>query len=43
MYLLFYVDDMFIIALNNEKIKRVKEQLNSEFEMELGPAKKISG
>jgi disulfide oxidoreductase YuzD len=29
MYLLFYVDDMLIIALNNEKIKKVKEQLNS--------------
>jgi disulfide oxidoreductase YuzD len=33
MYLLIYVDDMLITALNNEKIKMVKEQLSSEFEM----------
>jgi Reverse transcriptase (RNA-dependent DNA polymerase) len=29
MYLLLYVDDMFIAILNKEEIKRVKEQLSS--------------
>jgi Reverse transcriptase (RNA-dependent DNA polymerase) len=44
MYLLLYVDDIFIACLNKEEIKRVKEQLSLEFKMkELGPAKKILG
>jgi Reverse transcriptase (RNA-dependent DNA polymerase) len=44
MYLLLYVDDMLVASSNKEEIKKMKEQLNSEFEMkELGPAKKILG
>ncbi|CAM8906690.1 unnamed protein product [Rhodiola kirilowii] len=43
-YLLLYVDDMLIASRNFNQIKRLKEQLNSSFEMkDLGPAKKILG
>ncbi|KAG8489157.1 hypothetical protein CXB51_017144 [Gossypium anomalum] len=43
-YLLLYVDDMFIAAKDKREIRKVKAQLNEEFEMkDLGPAKKILG
>ncbi|CAM8944240.1 unnamed protein product [Rhodiola kirilowii] len=43
-YLLLYVDDMLIASRNFNQIKRLKEQLNSSFEMkDLGPARKILG
>jgi hypothetical protein len=44
MYLLIYVDDMLVAASNKEEIKKVKEQLSSEFEMkDLGTTKRILG
>ena len=43
-YLLLYVDDMLITAKDKEEIRKVKVQLNKEFEMkDLGAAKKILG
>ncbi|KAG8481491.1 hypothetical protein CXB51_026341 [Gossypium anomalum] len=43
-YLLLYVDDMLIAAKDKGEIRKVKAQLNEEFEMkDLGPAKKILG
>jgi len=33
MYLLLYVDDMLVATSNKEKIKKVKDQLSSEFEI----------
>lgn len=43
-YLLLYVDDMLIAAKDKAEIEKLKEQLNSEFEMkDLGAAKKILG
>ncbi|KAG8480197.1 hypothetical protein CXB51_024909 [Gossypium anomalum] len=43
-YLLLYVDDMLIAAKDKREIRKVKAQLNEEFEMkDLGPAKKILG
>ena len=42
MYLLLYVNDILIAAKRKEEIIIVKEQLNSEFEMnDLGATKKI--
>ena len=44
MYLLLYVNDMLIASKSKEEIIIVKEQLNSEFEMnDLGATKKILG
>ena len=44
MYLLLYFNDMLIAAKSKEEITIVKEQLNSEFEMnDLGATKKILG
>ena len=41
-YLLLYVDDMLIVANDKEEIRKVKVQLNKEFEMkDLGTTKKI--
>ena len=43
-YLLLYVDDMLIVANDKEEIRKVKVQLNKEFEMkDLGTTKKILG
>ncbi|KAG8484966.1 hypothetical protein CXB51_021384 [Gossypium anomalum] len=43
-YLLLYVDDMLIASKSKVEIKRLKTQLNLEFEMkDLGEAKKILG
>ena len=43
-YLLLYVDDMLVATKNKLDIARLKELLNSEFDMkDLGPAKKILG
>ena len=43
-YLLLYVDDMLIASRDKSSIRKLKAQLNSEFEMkELGAAKKILG
>ncbi|KAE9617992.1 putative RNA-directed DNA polymerase [Lupinus albus] len=43
-YLLLYVDDMLIASRNKSLIRKLKTQLNNEFEMkELGAAKKILG
>ena len=43
-YLLLYVDDMLIASRDKSLIRKLKAQLNSEFEMkELGAAKKILG
>ena len=43
-YLLLYVDDFLIEAKDKEKIRKVKVQLNKEFEMKnLGATKKILG
>ena len=43
-YLLLYVDDMLIAAKNRAEINKLKQLLNSEFEMkDLGAAKKILG
>lgn len=42
MYLLLYVDDMLVATLNMADIKKVKDQLNSEFEIkDFGTAKRI--
>ena len=41
---LLYVDDMLIVAQDKENIRKVKVQLNKEFEMKnLGTTKKILG
>lgn len=41
MYLLLYVDDMSLAAINMSEINSLKAQLSSEFEMkDLGAAKK---
>ena len=41
---LLYVDDMLIVAQDKENIRKVKVQLNKEFEMKnLGATKKILG
>ncbi|KAG8472763.1 hypothetical protein CXB51_034680 [Gossypium anomalum] len=43
-YLLLYVDDMFIVAKDKGKIRKVKAQLSDEFEMkDLEAAKNILG
>lgn len=43
-YLLLYVDDMLVVAIDMFKVKKVKEMLKGEFEMkDLGPAKKLLG
>lgn len=43
-YLLLYVDDMLIAAKDKDEIRKVKVQLNTEFEMkDLGAANKILG
>lgn len=43
-YLLFYVDDIFIVAKDKQEIRKVKCQLGREFEMkDLGEIKKIVG
>ena len=43
-YILLYVDDMFIASKNVEEIEKLKTHLNQEFEMKyLGEAKKILG
>jgi hypothetical protein len=43
-YLLLYVDDMFIATKNLVEINRLKTQLSGEFEMkDLGATKKILG
>ncbi|KAE9603853.1 putative RNA-directed DNA polymerase [Lupinus albus] len=43
-YLLLYVDDMLIVSRDKSLIRKLKTQLNNEFEMkELGAAKKILG
>lgn len=43
-YLLLYVDDMLLAAKEMSDIKKLKEQLESAFEMkDLGPARKILG
>ena len=43
-YLLLYVDDMLIASMDMSLIKKLKFQLNQEFEMkDLGAAKKILG
>ncbi|KAH9706494.1 hypothetical protein KPL70_012223 [Citrus sinensis] len=43
-YLLLYVDDMFIVSKNKDEIERLKKQLASEFEMkDLGAAQRILG
>jgi len=42
-YLLLYVDDMLIAAKDKKEIAKLKAQLNNEFEMDLGAAKKILG
>ena len=44
LYLLLYVDDMLIAAKDMGEIQKVKDLLNSEFDMkDLGAAKKILG
>ncbi|KAJ9560945.1 LOW QUALITY PROTEIN: hypothetical protein OSB04_006105 [Centaurea solstitialis] len=44
LYLLLYVDDMLIAAKDMGEVQKVKDQLNSEFDMkDLGAAKKILG
>lgn len=41
-YLLLYVDDILIASVNKSEIVKLKEQLNSEFEMkDLGEDKRI--
>lgn len=43
-YLLLYVDDMLLAAKNVKDAKKLKEQLESSFEMkDLGPARRILG
>lgn len=43
-YLLLYVDDMFIVGRDPNEVRYIKEQLSSEFETkDLGPAKRILG
>ena len=43
-YLLLYVDDILITTKDKEEIRKVKVQLNKEFEMkDLGATKKILG
>ncbi|KAH9679582.1 Integrase catalytic domain-containing protein [Citrus sinensis] len=43
-YLLLYVDDMLLASKNRDEIKRLKQQLASEFEMkDLGDAQRILG
>jgi len=43
-YLLLYVDDMLIVFKNRSAIKKLKNDLFSEFEMkDLGEAKKVLG
>lgn len=43
-YLLLYVDDMLVACKFMDKIKALKQLLNSEFDMkDLGQAKKILG
>ena len=43
-YLLLYFDDMLIANKDKGEIRKVKAQLNKEFEMkDLGAAKKILG
>lgn len=43
-YLLIYVDDMLIACKNMSEIQKLKEQLNSEFDMkDLGSVRKILG
>ena len=43
-YLLLYVDDMLLAAKEMTDIKKLKEQLESAFEMKyLGPSRRISG
>ena len=43
-YLLLYVDDMLLASKQMSEIERLKQLLNSEFEMkDLGNAKKILG
>ena len=43
-YLLLYVDDILITTKDKEEIRKVKVQLNKEFEMKyLGATKKILG
>ena len=42
LYLLLYVNDMFVIAKDMVGVKRVKDMLKGEFEMkDLGTTKKI--
>ena len=43
-YLLLYVDDMFVASRDATEISKVKKLLNSRFEMkDLGPARQILG
>ena len=43
-YLLLYVVDMLVVLKDKDEIKRLKAQLNKEFEMkDLGVANKILG
>ena len=43
-YLLLYIDDMFIASTNRSSIDKLKVRLSSEFEMyDLGEAKRILG
>ncbi|KAE8683864.1 hypothetical protein F3Y22_tig00111166pilonHSYRG00202 [Hibiscus syriacus] len=43
-YLLLYVDDMLVASKSKEEVQKIKDMLNSEFDMkDLGPATKILG
>ena len=44
LYLLLYVDDILIASANKEEIRKLKESLNTKFEMkDLGSARRILG
>jgi len=44
LYLLLYVDDILIASANKEEIRKLKESLNTEFEMkDLGSTRRILG